>query len=91
MFHIQSDSHRIYHFLLKPTLLKHQNYDRAVNKELLLGELCCVQTHSCKYILILGTYLPFKGAWHHIQNGPNEIQKYISLGVFSLLIIFLVI
>ena len=30
--------------------------------------------------------LSFKGAWHHIQNGRNEIQKYISLGVSSLLI-----
>ena len=28
--------------------------------------------------------LHFKGAWHHIKNGRNEIPKYISVGVSSL-------
>ena len=46
-------------------------------------------THVLWHVLRQGgpqRNLPFKGTWHHIKNGRNEIQKYITLGVSSLLI-----
>ena len=74
------------------------NYLTRFNKTAIQGKWpnCKWKRKPSAYLLeLLSTWifqivkrrnLHFKGAWHHTQNGRNEIPKYISVGISSLII-----